>query len=185
MEIKKVPINRIKLADWNPKYNSEYLKEKLKQSILYENSPGVLAVRELDNGDYEVIDGNHRLIALLELGYKEVWIENLGKISDEKALMVFWQRNEIWFPIKYDVAIPKLIEEDLLELANKTSPKEIRLTPRIEIEKEEDIEISPTHFVAIELDGELAEWVAKKADEDNIPIAEEVLKIVRNKISTD
>ena len=98
MEIKKVPINRIKLADWNPKYNSEYLKEKLKQSILYENSPGVLAVRELDNGDYEVIDGNHRLIALLELGYKEVWIENLGKISDEKALMVFWQRNEIWFP---------------------------------------------------------------------------------------
>jgi len=97
MEIKKVPINRIKLADWNPKYNSEYLKEKLKQSI----------------------------------------------------------------------------------------PKEIRLTPRIEIEKEEDIEISPTHFVAIELDGELAEWVAKKADEDNIPIAEEVLKIVRNKISTD
>ena len=183
MEVKRVPISQVKKADWNPKYDSDYLKEKLKNSILFEDSPGVLAVRELENGDYEVIDGNHRLEVLQELGYEEVWIEDLGKLDDKQALMVFWQRNEIWFPIKYDIAIPTIIERDLVEIANETSPREIRVTPRKETVEEEPVEVSvEVHLVTLKLEGEVLEWLTIKADEDQLPVTEEVMKIVRDKI---
>ncbi len=110
-EIKLVPIEELKEADWNPKNFSETLLRKLEESIKYENGYGVLAVRRINN-QYEVIDGNHRLRVLKRLNYKEVWIEDFGEIDFRTAYLIFWQRNQLWNPINY---------QELFELVDKHS----------------------------------------------------------------
>ena len=107
-EILWTEIETVQKCDWNYKLDgSEEEMEKLKNSVSRDNSVGVLPVRVVDvNGTrmFEVIDGNHRLQALQELGWKKVPIENFGEISKADAITIARRRNEEWFdsdPFKY------------------------------------------------------------------------------------
>lgn len=102
----KLPLAAVKPADWNYKQEATQAElKKLKASIIRDRSAGVLAVRQLKDGDYEVIDGNHRLAALQSLGVAEYVFENFGPISQAEAVTVARRRNHIWF------------EEDLMQLS--------------------------------------------------------------------
>jgi len=93
----RVPIEQLVPAAWN--YKSEGTPEqieKLKKSIARDKSAGVPAVREV-SGKYEVIDGNHRLTALREMGVSEVVVEDFGKLSKADAILVARRRNHAWF----------------------------------------------------------------------------------------
>lgn len=59
----------------------------------------------MPDGRYEVIDGNHRTAALLELGVDEYLFENFGEISQAEAVTVARRRNHQWF------------EDDLVKLS--------------------------------------------------------------------
>ena len=75
-EVIKLPIEQLVKAEWNYKTDgTDEQIQKLMNSIEYDKSAGILAVRKIRD-KYEVIDGNHRLEALRRLNYKEVQVEN-------------------------------------------------------------------------------------------------------------
>ena len=97
-QIVEMDIEDLIPADWN--YKSDGTAEqitKLCNSINEDKSAGVVAVRELDSGKFEVIDGNHRLQALKKLNWPKVPCENFGVITKAKAITVARRRNHKWF----------------------------------------------------------------------------------------
>lgn len=94
----KVKLDQLVKAKWNYKTEgSPEIIKKLIQSATYQKSIGIPAVREIGKDKYEVIDGNHRLDALLMMGVKEIQVENFGKISKAEAVLIAKQRNTVWF----------------------------------------------------------------------------------------
>lgn len=86
-----VDINLIRPNDFNPKpdYKNDrelsMLFDKLTDSISHHGQTLPLLVRE-DGDKYEIIDGEHRYYAMLELGYKYAEIKNLGEINRVEAI---------------------------------------------------------------------------------------------------
>jgi hypothetical protein len=102
-ELIKVPLTQLIPAKWNYKRDDPDAAAKLVTSIKQDHSAGVPVVRWLNNLEkYEVIDGNHRLIALQRLAerdpfWQEITVENFGEISDAKAVLISRRRNHDWF----------------------------------------------------------------------------------------
>ena len=112
-ELMTVSIDKLTKADWNYKTDgSEEQIQKLMNSIEYDKSAGVLAVRKIKN-KYEVIDGNHRLEALRRLDWKEVQVENFGELSKAKSIILSRRRNNVWFDDDL-LSFAKLLKEDVL-----------------------------------------------------------------------
>ena len=106
-KVTEVKISELVEAEWNYKTDGTPEEiDRLKKAICFAKSCGVLMVRELDSGKFEVMDGNHRLKAIRELKWEKVPIENCGKITKARAIVLTRQRNEQWF------------KDDRLQLAN-------------------------------------------------------------------
>ena len=58
-EFTHLPIEQLREAPWNPNYMEPKLMEKLKNSIERFGLMGLLVVRPLGDGCYEVLSGNH------------------------------------------------------------------------------------------------------------------------------
>jgi DNA modification methylase len=107
MELKKIPVNKLKPAQYNPRLDlkpedSEY--QKIKTSITEFGYIDPLIV----NSDFTVIGGHQRLKVLIELGHKEIdcIVVNVDK-TKEKALNLALNK------ISGDWDLPKL--KDLLQ----------------------------------------------------------------------
>ena len=97
-QLAELSINDLIKADWNYKTEgTEEQIEKLITSIKVDKSVGVLAVREISISEdkdgmevnkFEVIDGNHRLEALIRMNWEKVPCENFGDISKAKAITI-------------------------------------------------------------------------------------------------
>jgi len=70
---------------WNPNSVDPVNQAKLENSIKRDGIKRPIVVRQLDNGDFQIIGGQHRTEAAIELGMKKVPIINRGKISDAEA----------------------------------------------------------------------------------------------------
>lgn len=111
----KVPVKNLRKANWNYKTEgSDEQIEKLIKSATYQRSIGIPAVRELGKGIYEIIDGNHRLDAIIKLGKKEIQVENFGKISKAEAVLISKQRNTFWFEDD-TIKFAELFKNDILK----------------------------------------------------------------------
>jgi hypothetical protein len=121
-QIVELPIESLIKADWN--YKTEGTPEqiaKLAESIRHDKSAGVIAVREMPEGKFEVIDGNHRLDAILQVGWTKVPCENFGSITIAQAVIIARRRNHKWFEddtLKYaelfrDKVLPEISIEEL------------------------------------------------------------------------
>jgi len=105
---KLVSIDKLIPAKWNYKKTddeeSEKLMEKLKKNLSKNGQIENLIVRESrKKNTYEVVNGNHRLIALKALKKKNAVCFMLGKISLEDAKRIAVETNETKFdsdPIK-------------------------------------------------------------------------------------
>ena len=93
----QLKVSELVKADWNYKSDSEEMLQKLKANIKRNGIIQNLLVRELDTGAFQVINGNHRYDVLLDLGIEDVWVCNLGKISEEKAKRIAIETNETNF----------------------------------------------------------------------------------------
>lgn len=77
--------NELVPNDWNTNIVSPVNEKKLEESIKRFGVFKPVIVRELANGSYQIIGGEHRAQAAKRLGIKEIPIVNLGQIDDKKA----------------------------------------------------------------------------------------------------
>lgn len=124
-EYKDIKVKTLKKAVWNYKVSDSDLSQKLKENIRQNDQIENLIVRDLGDGTYEVVNGNHRYDALVELGIKEAMCCNLGVISDTKAKKIAIITNETKFPVdasKLAVLIKEISDDVLLEDLVGTMP---------------------------------------------------------------
>lgn len=131
---KIVDINEVCFNPWNPKIKRSKEFEKVKQSVEVNGQGMPVVVREIedDNYKYQILDGEQRMTAMLDLGYDKIWVVNLGKITDEEA-----KSKTLWF----EQAVPfdkEQLGKLLVELVDKVelpyTDNEIEIISGIEID---------------------------------------------------
>ncbi len=110
----KIAIEKLEKAEWNYKKNDQALMEKLVANIKRNGQIENLIVRELPKGKYEIVNGNHRYDALVELKTKKAWCYNLGKIKLAMAKRIAIETNET----RFDSDMGKL--DDLMKELEKS-----------------------------------------------------------------
>ena len=121
--VQKVRISDLIFNNWNPKDNEkEY--EKVKKSLLVNGLITPIFVRETDEG-LEVVDGNQRARAAREIGYTDIYVYNLGKISETEAkqLVLYLQ---LQVPFVTDMLAPIVVELESLGLELPYNEKEMQ-----------------------------------------------------------
>jgi len=94
---KNISIEKLTPADWNYKEEEEEKEEKLKNNIKRNGQIENIIVRKLKTGFYEIVNGNHRLKVLKDLGYDKIVCYSLGNISDNQARRIAIETNETRF----------------------------------------------------------------------------------------
>ena len=95
-KIFKVQIDKVEPNDYNPKEKDTPEYRNVVKSIQLNGLKQPIFVREVDGNDnFVIVDGEQRWTAAKELGYKEIYIYNLGKISEEEAKSL-----TIWFEVQ-------------------------------------------------------------------------------------
>ena len=95
-KIRKVNIDDIEPNDYNPKLKDTPQYREVVRSIQLNGLKQPIFVREVEGNDkYVIVDGQQRWTAAKELGYTEMYIYNLGKISEEEAKSL-----TIWFEVQ-------------------------------------------------------------------------------------
>ena len=82
-----VPVGKIVPNTWNSNKQSDFMFEKEKASIRKFGfiDPCTLRTHPTKRGMFEMIDGEHRLRAAIELGYEDIPCIDLGKLPDAEA----------------------------------------------------------------------------------------------------
>lgn len=110
----EIDINKCVKADWNYKQNEQEKQGKLTNQIKKNGQLENCIVREIENGQYEVVNGNHRVDSFMELGLETILVYNLGSISLQTAKRIAIETNETRFntdQIKLSEIIKNLTED--------------------------------------------------------------------------
>lgn len=136
-----IDIDKVKPNDYNPKPDytqSEELKiefEKIKNSLKYHGQIDPILVRESDKkGEYEIINGYHRWLAMKELGFKQIEIKNLGKIDRIEAIKKALSTEELRIPLDV-IEVAELVKKV------KESEEGLKGLPYLEKEITEKIDL--------------------------------------------
>lgn len=146
----EAPLQDLIKAEWNYKKDDDTLLEKLKNNIKKNGVIENILIREYhsEEGDlvaYEVVNGNHRLEALVQLGtFETIHAYNLGNINELEAKRIAIETNETRFQSSgnaLDNIIKELLQEnDVSELAS-TLPYEVDTLDVLSYsESEDDVE---------------------------------------------
>lgn len=103
----------LKPSPWNPNEVDPINQKKLMESIRTEGFVNPVKVRQLADNSLEIVGGEHRTRAAIEMGIKVVPVVNLGVIDDGKAKRVLMLDNQ-----RYG-------EDDLQKLAELLSSDDI------------------------------------------------------------
>jgi len=95
LKLVAVRVDAVQKNPWNPNRMTDETFEKEKRSILEHGFIDPITVRELEDGAFQIIDGEQRWRAAGELGIKEIPSTNLGPISDHKAKKLTIIYNEL------------------------------------------------------------------------------------------
>lgn len=113
--LSKIPIDFISPNPFQPRTHFDIEAfEELKKSILSNGLIQPITVRRLDSGHYQLISGERRLKACLEIGYKEIPAYIIKVDSDEAMLALALIENiqrEKLNPIEIGLAYKRLMEE--------------------------------------------------------------------------
>ena len=109
-------------AVWNYKVDDEYKKSKLIANFESNGQVENIIIRDLEDGTYEIVNGNHRYDVMVELGIEKCHVYNLGVISQNKAMRLALETNETRFVSDEDKLAATLdallVEYDLSELSS-------------------------------------------------------------------
>jgi len=94
---KVFPIEIIKKAPWNYKTDDDKIAQKLSNNINRIGQVENVQLRLLDDGYYEMVNGNHRLDSMVALGKKFIIAYDHGVISDAEAKRIAVETNETRF----------------------------------------------------------------------------------------
>lgn len=122
---KTLPITALVKADWNYKTEDAAIMEKLVENFIKNKQVENIIVRPIDdqNAIYEIVNGNHRLDAMIKLGYKEVFCFDVGVVSDAHAKRIAIETNETRFPVN-----PVRLSEIVAELTKESGVDELLQT---------------------------------------------------------
>lgn len=107
---KATPVKALRLADWNYKVEDEEMTEKLIANLKRNGQVESILVRDLPDKTFEVVNGNHRLVAFQRLGVKDVMCFHLGDYDVKDAQRLAIEVNETGFDASYP-ALAKLISD--------------------------------------------------------------------------
>lgn len=91
---KVIPIDDIVPADWNYKTEDPETEEKLRNNIKRLGQIENTHVRQLETGNYEMVNGNHRLPILKDEGYTHIFVFDHGDVSQAEAIRRAIETNE-------------------------------------------------------------------------------------------
>jgi DNA modification methylase len=128
------PIGLLEPAHWNYKENDAFMAEQLLNSIKRNGQIVTCQVRLLENGKYEVVDGNHRYISFETLGQKFVIAYDHGVIEIHEAKRIALETNDIAFK-----ANKEKLALMLMELQEKFEESDLNST--LPLQKEELLEL--------------------------------------------
>lgn len=94
---KTISIEKLTRAHWNYKTDDEFMQKRLVENIKRNGQVENLLVRQLGDGSYEVVNGNHRYMAMKELGYDKVVVCDLTPMTEEQAKRIAIETNETRF----------------------------------------------------------------------------------------
>jgi len=106
----EIPVDRLRKAPWNYKDDDEFKASQLAANLQRNGQLLNLIVRHTPDGLFEVIDGNHRLDAVLLNKWASVICYDLGEISERQAKRIAIEINETRFPTNL-IGIAKVIED--------------------------------------------------------------------------
>ncbi len=109
-KIKKVGISEVRPNTWNPKEKETPEFKRVVESIEKYGQDMPILVRQ--NNGYEILDGEQRYNAMVELGFKEIWIYDKGIVTDEEAIAItlWWQVQVPFEEIKLSEVLKKLVD---------------------------------------------------------------------------
>lgn len=137
---KIVNINEVSFNSWNPKNKRTKEYEKVKESVKLNGLAMPIVVREIEdeNYNYEVLDGEQRLTACIDLGFDKIWIVNVGKISDiEAKSKTIWMEMSVPFDKKQ---LGELLGELVGEVELPYTDEEIEVMAGIDLSEDNDEE---------------------------------------------
>lgn len=91
---KMVHIEDVVKNSWNPNVQDDKTFQREINSIKTHGFIDPILVREKDD-TYEIIDGEHRWKACLELKYKQIPVESMGKVDDATAKILTIKLNNL------------------------------------------------------------------------------------------
>lgn len=101
-EINTFPTTRLEVSidsvfpnKWNPNVQTDRTFRALVDSVKNFGFIAPILVRELPDGVYEIIDGEHKYTAAKELAYTKVLIDNLGIVEDSEAKTLTLMMNNV------------------------------------------------------------------------------------------
>lgn len=124
-KIRKISIDKVEPNDYNPKDKNTPEYQNVLKSIKLNGLKQPIFVREVEGNDNLVIvDGEQRWTAAKELGYKEIYVYDLGNIpEDEAKSLTLWM--EVSVPFNQVELAPIVMELNRLDIELPYSDDEI------------------------------------------------------------
>jgi len=110
-KILEIEVSKIKFAEWNPNQMQEMVFNALVDAIKEKGMRRPLLVCDLGNGEYELVDGEHRLKACIKAGYSKVLCQVINDAEKNKLISI--QMNNIkgkMIPYKYALLLNDLLQ---------------------------------------------------------------------------
>lgn len=161
MDIEYENPHNLRPNPWNPNNVDPINQTKLENSIRKDGIKRPIVVRQLDNGDYQIIGGQHRTEAAIELKMALVPIINRGKISDAEA-----KKETLLDNYRYGTDNLDRLSELLSDPDIGDAEELLRTMPIDEEELAEYFSHLTSVNVDLEIDDELADKDDDKDDED-------------------
>jgi hypothetical protein len=142
-KLEVVPIGQVKPNTWNPKEENTDEYKKVVESIkdLGQRKPVVVRHNPEGGKDYEIVDGEQRYRACIELGFDKLLVYNEGELPDAQAKAM-----TLWYQVQapFDKVEEAYLVSELAEL-------EVNL-PYFAAELEEMLALADFHWQEFDTD---------------------------------
>ncbi len=120
---KEIKVDRLIYADWNYKKDDDELMQKLIGNLSRNGLIENIIVRDIGEGLFEVVNGNHRVKALRQMGVAIVMVYDLGVVSLLEAKRIAIETNETRFESDNEI-----LSELMVNLMDEYSLDDMRIT---------------------------------------------------------